>query len=185
MNHALRSHTSNGEDMETAVSKLVEKLSHYLPKIDITETITQVMSNFASQGHDVVLLFTYFSSAFENILGAIEFDYERMTSMSPELEKHVLKVLGDHLQRLGCTFRCLLCGVILSNATEEDTQDRHTSNHCPGQSSEFAYWSRLLVTSTDKFLPKDDQVKMPMNTIFKNIHRLKTKKPTYRGKVHR
>ena len=47
LNSALKSHTSTKENMATAVSELVQKLSRHLPSIDITETITQVLSNFA------------------------------------------------------------------------------------------------------------------------------------------
>ena len=116
-------------DIKTGVLKLVRKLSNHLPYIDEEETNAEVMSCFENQERDVVLFYKYFASAFACILSAMKLDYEKMTSMSLELEKYVLKVLGEHLQ--GCTVRCPFCTATCSNPTKEHIQDHHTCNHYP------------------------------------------------------
>ena len=120
---------TNTADMEKAVLQLVRKLSKDLPNIDEEETNEQVMSYFENRERNVVLFYKYFTSAFSCILSAIKVDYEKMTSMSLELEKYVLKVLGEHLQ--GCTVRCPFCTATCSNPTKEHIQDHHTCNHYP------------------------------------------------------
>ena len=163
--------------MKTAVSQLVRKLSNYLPTIDEEETNAEVMSHFENQERDVVLFYKYFSSAFKGILSAMKVSYEETTSMSRELEKHVLKVLGEHLQ--GCTVRCPFCTATCSNATKEHTQDHQTFHHYPVCLNGFAGKTAdgqlnlqtcpELVKTGETFIIKDVQVKIPMKTKFINF----------------
>ena len=179
MSRVLGSNTSTGEDMGTAVLKLVRKLSVHLPNIDEDETIAEVMSNFASQGCNVVMFFKYFASSFANILDTMNVDYKNMTSLSRELEKHVLEQLGEHLQ--GCTVRCPFCTATCSNPMKEHTQDHHTSHHYPVCLNGFAgktadgqlsvQTCAELVTSGDKFRMSDVKVKIPLKQRFINLLR--------------